>query len=219
MFRTWHARHTYIRSTILFLAGKLPPAFSSELTMCSSAMLKARCRAHLFQTHPILSDYPALCARELPPLYRDAHVTAVAAPESRQLLVVLGDSALKTNRSRSGSKCLEACTLYESLGDGHKEYSLLVAIWPGCSLENLVDMAEAIAGITNIGRLVLVWQGNAYENMSLAEIPPYAPEDTFHQGKPKTRSLAQPARYGPMRSCNNSLTGSAPESARCWRAA
>ena len=52
-------------------------------------------------------------------------------------------------------------------------------------------MAEANTGITNIGHLVLVWQGNEYENMSLAEIPPYAPEDTLHQGNSKDEEFCK----------------------------
>ena len=63
--------------------------------------------------------------------------------------------------------------LRQSLHSDFDEYSVLVAVWAGCSLANLEELTEAVAGITNIDRLVLVWQGNEYEKMLPPQVPAY----------------------------------------------
>ena len=145
---------------------------SLRVTVSSPAMLKACCCAHHFQSPPRLADHVASCAKELPLVYGNAHVTADIKAESRKLLLVVSDSTLKVNRS-SGSRWVEGSMLRQSLHSDFDEYSVLVAVWAGRLSANLEELTEAVAGITNIDRLVLVWQGNEYERMLPPQLPAY----------------------------------------------
>lgn len=130
------------------------------------------------QHAPTLAESCEGCAKELRQAFPtvDMQVSSAVSPSSFEFIVIIGDSTLKTNKGRSGSRYVRAEEVRNQMIPADANINLLVACCPGAKLPALVEIAHAVASVANITRLVLVWQGNEYEDVGVGAIENYIRE-------------------------------------------
>jgi hypothetical protein len=141
--------------------------------MAARAALMSRCASRNLDEAPSLADHCEVCCSAMGSVFPLAKVSVTATRSSREFLVIVGDSTLKTNRGRSGSRLLSAKEVQSALVVEQQQQNILVACWPGCSLRDLSDIADAIAGVADVSRLVVVWQGNEYTTLAGKDVSSY----------------------------------------------
>ena len=168
------------------------------------AAIKLRCSMPGLNKAPSLSDHCQACGRELASVFTKTKVSAVVHQASTKFFVVIGDGTLKTNRSKGGSNYVSAQQIESALPLHEQGENLLVCCWPGGRLSELDAVAQAVSGVANIHRLVVVWQGNEYDTMGLGDVPLYVSEHfTSLQISADSVNFVLPAPdevwgYGPM---------------------
>ena len=89
-----------------------------------------------------------------------------AATWTKPMVLVVGDSMLKTNKSRGkGSKFLSARELRQAQAATLGQESVFVACFPGATMSELLDVVIRVVFNARVDRLLLVWQGNEYKEL------------------------------------------------------
>ena len=103
----------------------------------------------------------ALCSETLlHHIFRNIEPSAVGCT-SRDLNVIVSDSALKTN-SQKKSRYVTAAQVVSELPAPLDQSNVVVAVCPRKNLDDLCRVVECLAIMANITKLVVIWQGKEY---------------------------------------------------------